>query len=199
NRGASCTASIRGRGSWAAASHTRCTASNTSRQRQVADPTTSAARDRPRSSCSRCLLPRLRRHVGWRLERLDISDELPHCVGCEQQSAVGRHAVRAAIIDRLEQRAVRAAEPPPALRQSRPHPPGAIWARPPPARPRPAPPPAPPAPAGVRHHENPTTAAPANAPPNPPFTLPTLGTGPPPRAPTIPPTGAPPPGRRDPP
>jgi len=48
-------------------------ASNTSRRRRVAGRTTSAARDRPRSSCSPCLRPHLRRQARWRLERLDIS------------------------------------------------------------------------------------------------------------------------------
>src|SRR5207237_2191203 len=60
-----------------------------------------------------------------RVRGLVVCPWRPRRVEGEQQSAVGGHAVRAAIIDRLADLAVRAAEPPPAVRQTRPHPTGA--------------------------------------------------------------------------
>src|SRR6058998_2092031 len=67
------------------------------------------------------LPPRLGRHVGGWLERLEVGHEFPDGIG-RQQTTIRRHAVRLAVIDRLEDLAIGAAVAPAAVAQAGAHP-----------------------------------------------------------------------------
>src|SRR5439155_1486251 len=67
------------------------------------------------------LFPRLCRHVRRRLERLEVGHEFPDRAGW-QEAAVRRHAVRLAVIDRLEDLTIGAAVAPAAVAQAGAHP-----------------------------------------------------------------------------
>src|SRR3989442_15083135 len=75
-------------------------------------------RDRPTIAW---LPPRLRRHVGGWLERLEVGHEFPDGIG-RQQTTVRRHAVRLAVTNRLEDLRVGAAVAPAAVAQAGAHP-----------------------------------------------------------------------------
>src|SRR5205807_7828216 len=76
-----------------------------------------AARRPPHRPAGAGLHPRLRRHASRRLEQLKVGDEFPDGGGW-QHAAVRRHAVRLAVIDRLEDVTVGAAVAPTAVAQT---------------------------------------------------------------------------------
>src|SRR3989449_5809035 len=85
---------------------------------------TARARAAPRRRARRAIAwlpPRLRRHVGRWLERLEIGHEFPDGIG-RQQTTVRRHAVRLAVTNRLEDLRIGAAVAPAAVAQAGAHP-----------------------------------------------------------------------------
>src|SRR3989449_894327 len=85
---------------------------------------TARARAAPRRRARRAmegLPPRLRRHVGGWLERLEMGHEFPDGTG-RQQTPVRRHAVGLAVTNRLEDLRIGAAVAPAAVAQAGAHP-----------------------------------------------------------------------------